>query len=68
MSLKDGDFADFEILSLSSCTRYIETKNSGHNVQLIEPDTSIDDISGSVSMISGRLLHEESSTLAQAIR
>lgn len=34
-----------EILSLSSCTRYIETKNSGHNVQLSEPDIIVEGVS-----------------------
>lgn len=33
-----------EILSLSSCTRYIETKNSGHNVQLSEPNLIIESV------------------------
>lgn len=33
-----------EILSLSSCTRYIETKNSGHNVQLTEPDIIVEGV------------------------
>lgn len=34
-----------EILSLSSCTRYFETKNSGHNVQLSEPDIIVEGVS-----------------------
>lgn len=33
-----------EILSLSSCTRYIETENSGHNVQLSEPDVIVEGV------------------------
>lgn len=33
-----------EILSLSSYTRYTETKNSGHNVQLSEPDLIVESV------------------------
>ncbi|KAF3405131.1 Uncharacterized protein DPV78_003011 [Talaromyces pinophilus] len=38
------EFLQFEILSLSSCTGYIETKNSGHNVQLSEPDIIVEGV------------------------